>query len=393
MLEEQQHLIDKLQSDLRLQHEEFSALHECLTVAGILAPDMVHRALQRRRYFDIVLQINGVALAIGVMLGPQNLQAAGAASTGFAALAETAWPAVRKHCPENLYIFGGCADRGQVLNSAERLCTTTKKWEVLPPMSQPRRGAVAGAFAGKLYICGGCSGDGIATNSVECFDPCTRTWQAAAPMLKPRLGSVAGIAADGMLYLCGGWNSSERCMSCVERLGPSGVWEAAPSMSEPRRWPAGGCNMNGMFYVSGGLREETPPLTGFRPLESVECFDCANGEWRSAPPLCGPRVAAASATLNETLYICGGWLNERAQNSVERLKAGASAWEVVQPMSMPRFGASTTVAFGLLHMFGGYSGGERVRSAESFDPVKQTWTPLPPMLERRASPAMANVPL
>jgi len=92
--------------------------------------------------------------------------------------------------------------------------------------------------------------------------------------------------------------------------------------------------MNGMFYVSGGLREETPPLSGFRPLESVECFDCANEEWRSAPPLCGPRVAAASATLNETLYICGGWLNERAQSSVERLKAGALAWEVVQPMSI-----------------------------------------------------------
>eukprot|EP00929_Paragymnodinium_shiwhaense_P094286 TRINITY_DN54775_c0_g1_i1.p1 TRINITY_DN54775_c0_g1~~TRINITY_DN54775_c0_g1_i1.p1 ORF type:complete len:422 (-),score=81.69 TRINITY_DN54775_c0_g1_i1:67-1332(-) len=379
-----------LRGELTQCREQLAALHESLYATGLLKPQtvrhhllMVRKAVERRQSLDAVFSSEDIALAIGRCVGLSGMAAARMTCEVLRKTATGIWSTLREDCPPHVYICGGRADGGQILDSVERFTPHTRSddestcWDTtLPKMLEKRVGAGCGVVQGRLYVCGGWSGDGHTFSSAECYHPATSSWQALPSMLVAREAMAAGVI-DGKLYVCGGFNSDRQALSLAERFDPvSHVWEALPSMLG-RRGGAASAALGPALYVCGGRDREGP-------LSSAERFNADLNSWEALPEMSVPRVAAAAAALLGNICVVGGWSNGwQAQHSTEILDPLRHAWTLGQPMLAARSGAAAASVRGRIIVFGGHNGSCYLETVEQFDPAAEEWTSLPPLPEQR----------
>eukprot|EP00927_Polykrikos_kofoidii_P066594 TRINITY_DN62166_c0_g1_i1.p1 TRINITY_DN62166_c0_g1~~TRINITY_DN62166_c0_g1_i1.p1 ORF type:complete len:377 (-),score=51.17 TRINITY_DN62166_c0_g1_i1:26-1099(-) len=234
---------------------------------------------------------------------------------------------------------------------------------------------------GRLYICGGTQG-ARALSSVESLDlraaADQRQWETLAPMSQSRCGAVAG-GVSGFLYVCGGMNPTR---ASVERFHPNeSLWEVGPPMLKARAL-ATAVTLAGSLYVCGGFNDHGVRVN----LGCVERLDpIARGDWRAAPPLAKPRLRAAAAVLDCSIFICGGeGINGDMEHSMEVFELGGDKWTIAPPMASPRFGATAGSVAGCLFVFGGFEPQDSATTKTLgnlkhskthliFDPEAQSW--------------------
>lgn len=133
-----------------------------------------------------------------------------------------------------IYVIGGYGGNdNSCMNTAERLCLETGKWEILPPMKETRRALTAVALPDGIYAIGGYNGKDYVA-SVEKYDFFRNEWITVASMKTPRCTLSAVASSDCMhIYATGGFNGN--ALETVERYDVvKEQWEQVASMKNKR---------------------------------------------------------------------------------------------------------------------------------------------------------------
>lgn len=271
-----------------------------------------------------------------------------------------------------LYVCGGSDEQQSALTTVESFNVMSGRWQTIGPMSEPRSRGVAAVLGESLYVCGG----GSKLNSVECLNVITGEWTPAPHTLHSRLGA-AGATRDGYIYLCGG-NDHARTLTSVERFKPAnGRWEFVEPMQQPRAY-ASAAVVGDDLYVCGGVYRGLPSNTS-------ECLPCFGQAWENRSRMLHSRAYHASAPLLDCIYVCGGQGEGESQplSSVEMYDLVAGLWLPAQFMCLPRLMPVAAGFRGRLYVCGGYVNGLASNTMERYDPSTGQWQIVPSMAHPR----------
>ena len=115
----------------------------------------------------------------------------------------------------------------------------------------------------------------------------------------------------------------------------------------------------------------------------------ANGTWMIGSPMPSSRTEVTAVTLNNTLYVIGGFTEDgKITNLVERYNFSSNSWdENIKPLPISLHHGLSTTNGNKIHVIGGYYG-DWIPSNKLFiyDPVTNNWTTGPFMPTSRGSP-------
>lgn len=183
---------------------------------------------------------------------------------------------------------------------------------------------------GAIYLIGGDMA-GTSTTSVQRYSPATDTWEvdtahggSLAPLPSPRAVLFAGVI-DGKIHALGGWEHGA---------------------------------YRGDHFI----------------------YDPATNLWSTGPALPWYPIGQFAATVNDKLYVFGGWWGSY-ENSVLEYTEGAG-WTTKAPMPTARNHGTTAVVNGKIYVIGGQNESQTpLDVVELYDPATDTWTtglaPLP----------------
>jgi N-acetylneuraminic acid mutarotase len=242
-----------------------------------------------------------------------------------------------------LYVYGGhvgqthqhsTANLSQSFRRLNLLDRTS--WEDLPP-ARPLQGVTIVSHTGRVYRIGGMSAHNRAGEPEQlasvadfaCFDPSTRAWQDLPPLPEPRSSHDAAILGD-RLYVVGGWNHRDgeenwhTTAHAIDLASASPHWEAMPAPPFQRRALAVAA-ADGKLFVLGGL---TPQR---RRCREVNIFDPQTGAWSRGPQLPMDGFGVSAVGIGRKLYVSG------MDGNVYALDAGMDRWERVETLVFPRY--------------------------------------------------------
>nr|XP_033774401.1 kelch-like protein 12 [Geotrypetes seraphini]XP_033774402.1 kelch-like protein 12 [Geotrypetes seraphini] len=195
--------------------------------------------------------------------------------------------------------------------------------------------------------------------------------QMQGPRTRARLG------ANEVLLVIGGFGSQQSPIDIVEKYDPKTQdWSFLPSITRKRRYVAT-VSLNDRVYVIGGY-------DGRSRLSSVECLDYTSeedGVWYSVAPMNVRRGLAGATTfggagvslLNDHIYVVGGFDGTAHLSSVEAYNIRTDSWTTVTSMTTPRCYVGATVLRGRLYAIAGYDGNSLLSSIECYDPIIDSW--------------------
>ncbi|XP_066552901.1 kelch-like protein 31 [Amia ocellicauda] len=207
-----------------------------------------------------------------------------------------------------LYVAGGEDQndaRNQAKHAVSNFCRYDPRfntWIHLANMIQKRTHFSLSAFNGLLFAVGGRNSDGC-QSSVECYVPSSNQWQMKASMEVPRC-CHAGTVIDGKILITGGYINNAYSRSVCAYDPSSDSWQDKTSLSTPRGWHCS-VTLGDRAYVLGGSQ------LGGRgervDVMPVECYNPHTGQWSYSAPLHIGVSTAGAATLNNKIYLLGGW--------------------------------------------------------------------------------------
>ncbi|XP_035677749.1 kelch-like protein 12 [Branchiostoma floridae] len=197
------------------------------------------------------------------------------------------------------------------------------------------------------------------------------------PQTKPRTG------ASEVMLVIGGFGSQQSPVDTVEKYNPkTEEWEFLPAITKKRRYVAS-CSLNDRVYVIGGY-------DGRSRLSTVECLDYhmfsrhKNETWRNISSMTHRRGLASACVMGDHIYVAGGFDGSYRHSSMERYDPQIDRWTVLGDMENGREGAGLIAANGSIYCIGGYDGLHILRSVERYDPNSGQWTTLPSMVTKRS---------
>jgi len=163
-----------------------------------------------------------------------------------------------------------------------------------------------------------------------------------------------------------------------EHVNSSSMWVTGTNMPYPRTDFAG-ASLNEKIYIIGGFS------TYGETLNTVEYYDPKTDTWSTASPLPEQLDHAAAAVYNGTLYVVGGYAREdhtKDGNPSDRLfiyNASTDKWD--EGKSMPKGRGALTANFinGTLYAVGGVNDLGLSDSNTAYDPQANEWTEKTPM--------------
>ncbi|CAH1266841.1 kelch-like protein 20 [Branchiostoma lanceolatum] len=230
---------------------------------------------------------------------------------------------------------------------------------------RPRRSCV-----GVIYCCGGMDTTGHSLSSVERFDLSSGKVSIVASMNTPRSG--VGVAVlEGQVYAVGGHDGSQY-LNTVECYNPTERrWKYVAPMCTARRYVAVGV-MGGLLYAVGGY-------DGSAVLDCVEVYDPKSDHWRYAAPMHCKRRHVAVGVLEGRMYAVGGHDGASYLKSVERYDPETSQWSMTASMSARRGGVGVATLSGKLYAMGGYDGKSNLSTLERYYAAEDRWSSVAPM--------------
>ena len=112
---------------------------------------------------------------------------------------------------------------------------------------------------------------------------------------------------------------------------------------------------------------------GSRRLDSVECYDLTQNQWREIESMTKRRSDTGITVIGHRIYVVGGFSGTSVYSCCEVFQGEGNGWLQIKPMSTPRSGVSAVGMGGKLYVVGGWNGNERLRSGEVYDPKKGKW--------------------
>uniref|UniRef100_A0A8C2FRZ7 Kelch-like family member 31 n=1 Tax=Cyprinus carpio TaxID=7962 RepID=A0A8C2FRZ7_CYPCA len=175
-------------------------------------------------------------------------------------------------------------------------------WIHLAYMIQKRTHFSLNTFNGLLFAVGGRNSDGCQA-SVECYVPSSNQWQMKAAMEVPRC-CHASTVIDGKILVSGGYINNAYSRAVCSYDPSTDSWQDKNSLSTPRGWHCS-VSVGDRAYVLGGSQlggrgERVDVLP-------VECYNPHSGQWSYVAPLLTGVSTAGAVTLNNKIYLLGGW--------------------------------------------------------------------------------------
>ena len=216
----------------------------------------------------------------------------------------------------DIYVFGGRKEmRGEYTKTVEMYDTRTDAWVKKRDMPTRRKGFVTAVVDGEIYIIGGSIhnkklGKQEATGLVEVYDPLTNRWEKRTNMPTEREWAEAEVV-DSKIYVLSGEISGpfplgDRLVNSIEEYNPKlNTWRKRPDIPMPKCWFETVVVGNEIWTIGG-----YDPNNGFRHIDAVDIYNPMVNKWRKAQPLTIPKATTA-VVVNGTIYLLGGWLDNR----------------------------------------------------------------------------------
>ena len=130
-----------------------------------------------------------------------------------------------------------------------------------------------------------------------------------------------------------------------------------------------------------------------RLVSDMQIYDPATDSWRTGVPLPTPLADAATALVNDVLYVIGGDDSAGGSpptNTVWAYCPGTKTWSAKTPMPTARNVAVAVVENKIICVIGGWNGilsGPGLATVESYDPATDTWTERSQLLVGKWAPS------
>jgi N-acetylneuraminic acid mutarotase len=274
------------------------------------------------------------------------------------------------------------------------------KWILKSPIAHARSHCPPAIYENKIYVFGGGGPNFASLNSIYAFDPLRNEWERRSDMPTLRSGSVTAVIDDRIYVMGGGFkqpNGQFKFLTTVEIYYPAkDTWESGPDLLMPHDYPAAAV-LNGEIYVLGGHHPDATkagPKTdpGFNFCERL---NPAIGTWEKIAPLIQPRFALAAVVANDSILTMGGvaFTPEGFNNFslVERYDAARDRWIFDERYTLP-WPAAGLGACSLneqIYIFGGYSTDNIHNRAARFDPASGKWQRIADLPAPRAAMGVA----
>uniref|UniRef100_A0A8C5DSX4 Kelch-like protein n=1 Tax=Gouania willdenowi TaxID=441366 RepID=A0A8C5DSX4_GOUWI len=266
------------------------------------------------------------------------------------------------------YIVGSGLSWTNPSNRVWRYNLVTHTWQEMSPMQESQSFVSVTVLKGYIYAMGGYrDDDGTSRRTAERYQPNINQWTLIASMNEERIYASC-TTLNNKIYICGG--CSNRVLNTAEYYNPdTNQWTLITPMGTPRCGHGVVAYMGHIFAVGG--------CDGSRDLRSAEAYDPVTNTWYDVPEMGGS--TASCTTLNNKIYICGGWSN-RVLNTAEYYNPDTNQWTLITPMGTPRYRLGVVAYMGHIFAVGGNDGFRDLRSAEAYDPVTNTWYDVPEMV-------------
>ena len=199
-----------------------------------------------------------------------------------------------------MWVMGG-ADDEHILATVEAYSPRTNTWRLCRPLSEGRRGAVAGVVGGRLVVAGGSAIGADALTSVEAYTP---TGWTPLPPLPHAADSATACVLNGRLYVMGGHGCNK--LQVLEMSEEHGFSWSVKADLPAYRYHAASAVVDGKLWVMGGVAyhaEDEDEDEGDRRTASVLVYDTASDTWATGMPLAHPMQNSCAAVHDGELWL------------------------------------------------------------------------------------------
>ncbi|XP_034006104.1 kelch-like protein 33 [Trematomus bernacchii] len=244
-----------------------------------------------------------------------------------------------------LYVIGGCYyyTKDDVMKSAYSYDPVQDSWKRLADMLEFRSNFSVVVQEGCLYAFGGDKEINTNVDSVEVYNPDTDSWSFTQP-LDQSLSGHAATVLDGRIFISGGFNCKYMCLVSMFLYHPERGTTYLADMTHDR---AQHCMepLRGHLYAAGGVCNLR---TFYTDQQACEVYDPVVDSWTAFASLPVPHVGAASAVLEEKIYVLGGYCQDDYSESglVHRFEPITQRWETMGKLP----GAATDIRACLLRL-------------------------------------------
>jgi len=343
----------------------------------------------------LAVLIVGLAVAVGIALGVQGGKASDddtkELTTGLAhvrmqqVIGTGAW-ATKSNMPqalsdltavtiphdqhsgyERIMLIGGMDGDGKASDKVYEYDPLLHRFDVLPPLPEPRFRHAAALRDGKVWVIGGldAADAAVASDKTFVFDLKAKAWSDGPATAVRHVDACAGVAGNELLVF-GGYDTEKDYapLKEVEKFVPSiteghagpkaGKWERAADLPTARgdiQCVAVGKNIT----VLGGWLEDWSA-----PRSTVEVYMSDQKAWTKAPDMMYPRGDKAAAALPDgRVLVIAGEYASRGQTQIPRHNVEAwfpeyGKWIPMAPVPTARFRFAAAMADGAVFVFGGH---------------------------------------
>lgn len=154
----------------------------------------------------------------------------------------------------------------------------------------------------------------------------------------------------------------------------TGAWERLPALPRPLNH-VNVAAWEGDVYVLGGKTDE---LTRGVTSPNAWRYDVDAREWDRLPALPTSRGSAATAVVDDRIYVIGGYNLNMPTDAVESFDPRTETWREHAPMPTPRDHVDAAVWDGEIYVFGGRQEEQvGLPTLERYSPERDAWKRLP----------------
>lgn len=260
---------------------------------------------------------------------------------------------------DQLYVLGGEAAGGQILNTVQSYDLRVNEWHSAPPLPEPLSNLAAAALEDRIYVAGGSNNQGVEPGRATVrdgfwvYDLEQQVWEPLGALPMPLAGAQL-VAHSDSLYLLGGWDG-EQMHDKVWRYSPGTEiatqrpnWTLVARLDPPRAF-FGATVVGDEIYVVGGY-------DGEQELTQAAVYAIATGEWRALPPLFTPRSGLSLVYDGQAVFaLGGGWT--QPLNTHERFDPVVGVWSNFPSPLQGEWRHLAAASYDdRIHLIGGWSG-------------------------------------
>jgi len=246
----------------------------------------------------------------------------------------------------------------------------TEIWNSNINMPSGRSQTAGTSVNGKIYVIGGKNAGDMELNTIEEYNPATDSWDTKTSMPTARRGLTA-TTVNGKIYVIGGvrsWGVSGDFFDTIEEYNPAtDSWDTKTSMPTARVGAAS-ATLNEKIYVFGGA------TAGASFLGTVEEYNPATDSWDTKTSMPTARENAVAATVNNKIYIIGGDDTVNPTTVVEEYDPATDSWDTKTSMPTARTCSFVGVVNDKIYVIGGLDvDNNPVATVEEYDPATDSW--------------------